>query len=110
MNTDKRDFPIEDHSEIGIGNFVQIPIKDTRGIEINIGAIIIESDNKLPGNPIVLFAPGDGETLTNYIWFSDNFCPLGVSFCAMDYRGRGCSEGEYATYGDNEIDECLCCY
>ena len=105
MNTDKRDSPIKDPSTQEIGKFVQIPIKDSLGRELKIGSFIVESENKLPGNPIVLFAPGDNETLEQYIKDYIYFCPYGVNFCVMDYRGRGYSEGKYVTYGENEIDD-----
>lgn len=105
LNTDERDSPMEDPSTQEIGKFVQIPIKDSIGRELKIGSFIVKSEFKLPGNPIVLFAPGDNETLEQYIEYYIYFCPFGVNFCVMDYRGRGYSEGQYATYGDNEIDD-----
>lgn len=88
-----------------VGEFVRVPIKDALGNSCNIGILIIKSDNPLPGNPIVLFAPGDNENIDGYKGEYYAFTKHGVNFCAMDYRGNGYSEGEYITYGDNEIDD-----
>lgn len=87
------------------GEFKKVPIKDALDRTFNIGIIIRKAENPLPGNPIVLFAPGDNETIDSYEGHSDCFTQFGVSFCAMDYRGNGYSEGEYITYGDNEIND-----
>lgn len=87
------------------GEFIQVPIKDALGNSCNIGIVIVKSENPLPGNPIVLAAPGDNETINDYLGLYANFTPFGVNFCAMDYRGNGYSEGEYITHGSNEIND-----
>ena len=64
----------------------------------------------LPGNPIVLFAHGDGETIDTYLVncvkdYSTFFTPNGMNFCIIDYRGSGYSEGEFSTSGVNETED-----
>lgn len=89
------------------GEFIKIPINDANGHTNNIVAFLALTSNPLPGNPIVLFAPGDNETILNYEKYHKAFCPYGCNFCVMDYRGRGFSEGSYITYHENEVDDVL---
>lgn len=108
QNVRGRYYPIKNPEKITGGEFIQIPIKDTLGVEYKIAIVLFRSDIILPGNPIVLFAPGDNEIIDHYTQYNQEFCPYGVNFCVMDYRGRGYSEGEYITLGDNEIDDVFC--
>lgn len=107
-NVSGRFHPIKEQTSCefsDLGEFVQVPIKDTLGREVKIVLFIAKPENPLPENPIVLIAPGDNETIDDYIQFIDFFIPFGINYCVMDYRGRGYSEGEYITLGDNEIDD-----
>lgn len=106
-NVRGRYYPINEPNKFEFGEFIQVPIKDTLGVEFKIGLFLVKSEIILPGNPIVLFAPGDNETIDDYKNLCIYFCPFGVNFCVMDYRGRGYSEGDYVTLGDNEIDDVI---
>lgn len=89
------------------GEFIEIPIKDANDHVDNIVALLVRSENPMPGDPIVLFAPGDNETIDNYKEYHSAFCRFGCHFCVMDYRGRGYSEGNYITYHENEVDDVI---
>lgn len=68
-------------------------------------AQIIRAEKPLEGNPIVVFGHGNGETLDDYIQYSINFCPHGISICALDYRGYGYSDGLYGSCSATERDD-----
>lgn len=82
----KTDFEFEQ------GEFIQIPVQSGNSTE-NIALYIEKAKKDLPGNPIVLFTHGDGESIDDYLGYGSTFCPHGVSFCVMDYRGTGYSDG-----------------
>lgn len=71
----------------------------------NIAVFIQKAENPLPSNPILLFTHGDGETIDNFFDFYTEVCPHGVSFCIMDYRGNGYSEGTAQTSSVRETED-----
>lgn len=89
------------------GEIVYVPVQDGRGKSIKICIFIVKAQNPLPENPIVLFAPGDLEKIDDYQNEYKYFCPFGVNFCVMAYRGRRYSEGDYLTFGPNEIEDVI---
>ena len=63
-----------------------------------ISFIIIKAENPRPGNPIVVVGHGNGEMLLDYAtYFLDTFIPNGISYCVIDYRGYGYSDGKQGT-------------
>lgn len=73
----------------------------------HIALFLKRADNPLPGNPILLFTHGDGETIDDYYNNHEFFCPYGVSFCIFDYRGNGYSEGTIQTSSVRETEDCF---
>lgn len=66
-----------------------------------------KAENPLPGNPIVVFGHGNGEKLDEYLGYSENFCPHGISICAIDYRGYGYSDGEFGSSSVTEREDMI---
>ena len=71
-----------------------------------IAIIIIKSEKPLQGNPIVVFGHGNGERAIDYLGFSKDFCPHGISVCCVDYRGYGYADGSIGT-GASEPDDMI---
>lgn len=72
----------------------------------NIVIFLKKAEKPLPGNPILLYAHGDGMSLKECD-LSNYFCPYGMSFCVLDYRGNGYSDGEINTAAVNESEDCI---
>lgn len=88
------------------GELIQIPISNPKKQNPEyIAAAIVKSESPREGNPIVLFCPGGCETIDDYFSFYNYFYPNGISFCVMDYRCRGYSEGDNKSYGPNETND-----
>lgn len=96
----KRD---EDERE---GELIEIPANDGKSEE-KIRVIIVKAKNPLDNNPIVIFGHGNGETAEDYVDYSNEFCPHGISVCLVDYRGYGYSDGKYGTSGVTERDDMI---
>lgn len=104
----KMDFDEEEDEEEKDGEYIKIPFStDDNKTPEQIALYIKKSQKELPGNPIVLFTHGDGEDLESYISYKEYFCPFGVSFCVMDYRGTGYSDGPINTSGVNETKDVI---
>lgn len=77
-----------------------------------IALYLSKTKKPLPGNPIVLFGHGDGETIDTYVWsgvtdYSNFFTPYGMNFCIIDYRGSGYSDGNLKTSGVTETEDLI---
>lgn len=90
--------------------FIKIPMVNNKRIDENIVALLIRSNNKLSGNPVVIIAHGNGETIDYYKQFANEFLPQGISVCIPDYRGYGYSDGEYGTASVNEREDIIAVY
>lgn len=89
-----------------------IKIPSNQNPKEKIAIYLSKTKNPLPGNPIVLFAHGDGETIDtylslNFIDYSTLFTKNGMNFCIMDYRGYGYSDGDLQTSGINETEDLI---
>lgn len=85
------------------GKLIMIPSSSGEKIAIK----LTKAKNPLPGNPVLLFTHGDGETIDDYYYYQSYLCKYGMSFCIMDHRGSGYAEGQYQTSGIRETDDCL---
>lgn len=90
--------------------YVEIPVKTKEDTTENIGIVIIKAPNPLPGNPIVMFGHGNGETASDYTGYSIDFCPHGISICCVDYRGYGYSDGKYGSSSATEREDMITVY
>lgn len=71
-----------------------------------IGLILIRAHKSLEGNPVVVFCHGNDGRARDYIGYSDDFCPHGLSICCIDYRGYGVADGTVGT-GASEPDDVI---
>lgn len=86
-----------------LGRITKVPTPSGEHIAIK----LTNAKEPLPGNPVLLFAHGDGETIEDYYTYQSYFIKHGVSFCIMDHRGVGYGEGQYQTSGIRETEDCL---
>lgn len=94
---------LTDFDEEGEEDIIKVPTSSGE----NIAIFIKKAENPLPGNPIVLYTHGDGGSIINYYSYYSYFCPYGVSFCVLDYRGLGFSDGDLNTAAINEAEDCI---
>lgn len=99
-----RDDSNNDDGDDNVEEFIEIPVDNSSE---KIGIIIVRAKNPLPGNPIVIFGHGNGETAQDYVQYSNEFCPHGISVCLVDYRGYGYSDGEYGASSLTEREDMI---
>lgn len=85
------------------GKLIKLPTASGDHIALK----LTKAKEPLPGNPVVLFVHGDGETIDDYYSYQSYFIRHGMAFCIMDHRGVGYGEGEYQTSGIRETDDCI---
>lgn len=85
------------------GKLIKIPTPSGENIAIKLK----KAKNPLPGNPVLLFAHGDEESIEDFYFYESFLYNYGVSFCIMDFLGSGYSDGEYHTTGIRETEDCM---